>query len=428
MRMQRAALRGALSEAALGGTAAPDTDAPTRASDFIAAARRAAQAANAEPTAETAKTSGPGVRKGIGAIFGNGRRALLIALTAFLLIFALLRAFDAQLPNPFRSSSLTPAPAPVVTAPKAAVPAMPAPTTPAKAPGDQSRTNVSGDTLVAAPPAGVLGGERDLHFSGDAVSAPETTGSTDGQKPSGSIQTASTPTGAEATAEAGDPLPAALGTQALRAAAISGDPIAAYEIGARYLDGRGIRADATEAATWLERAFAKGSAPAAYRLGSIHEKGLSGRKNPAEALRYYTAAAEKGNIKAMHNLAVIHAEGVDGQPDMKAATKWFRMAAERGVADSQYNLGVLYARGLGVKANLAESYRWFALAANQGDQDAAKKRDDVAKRLDVQTLVAAKLAVQTWATAPIETSANEVRLKPEWEKAEAPARKRSVKK
>jgi localization factor PodJL len=104
------------------------------------------------------------------------------------------------------------------------------------------------------------------------------------------------------------------------------------------------------------------------------------------------------------------------------------MAADRGVADSQYNLGVLYARGLGVEANLAESYRWFALAANQGDTDAAKKRDDVAKRLDVQTLVAAKLAVQTWAAAPIEAAANEVRLKPEWDKAEVPARKRSVKK
>jgi localization factor PodJL len=428
MRLQSAALRVAQSEAALGGTAEPAADAPTRTSDFIAAARRAAQAANAEPTAETAKASGSSVRKGIGAVVGRGRRALLIALTAFLLIFALLRVFDGQLPNPFRSSAITPAPLPATVAPKAAVPATPAPAGPAKAPGNQSQTTINSDTLVAAPPAGVLGGERDLHFSGEAVSAPETTGSTATQAPAAPIQTASTPTGAEATAEAGDGLPAALGTQALRAAAISGDPVAAYEIGARYLDGRGIRADAAEAATWLERAFAKGSAPAAYRLGSIHEKGMNGRKNTAEALRYYSAAAEKGNIKAMHNLAVIHAEGVDGKPDMKTATKWFRMAADRGVADSQYNLGVLYARGLGVEANLAESYRWFALAANQGDKDAAKKRDDVAKRLDVQTLVAAKLAVQTWATAPIETSANEVRLKPEWEKAEAPARKRSVKK
>ena len=48
------------------------------------------------------------------------------------------------------------------------------------------------------------------------------------------------------------------------------------------------------------------------------------------------------------------------------------------VADSQYNLAILHARGLGVDQNLAESYKWFALAAQQGDQDAGKKRDDVA--------------------------------------------------
>ena len=422
MRLQSAALRVAQSEAALGGSAEPAPDAPTRTSDFIAAARRAAQAANAEPTADPAAAGQSGVSKGFAALLGRSRRAILIALTAFLLIFALLRVFDGQLPNPFRSG----VPAPVTMAPKPAVPATPAPE--AKVPAKQGSAGEAGDSLLAAPPAGVLGGNRDLHFTGEAAAAPETTGSTATQKPTGAIQTASAPAGVEATTDAGDSLPAVLGPQALRAAAIAGDPVAAYEIGARYLDGRGIRADAAEAAIWLERAFTKGSVPAAYRLGSIHEKGMNGRKNSAEALRYYTLAAERGNIKAMHNLAVIHAEGAEGKPDLNAATRWFRMAADRGVADSQYNLGVLYARGLGVQANLAESYRWFSLAANQGDVDAAKKRDDVAKRLDVQTLVAAKLAVQTWAPAPIETSANEVRLKPEWEKAETPARKRSVKK
>src|SRR5690606_12292427 len=285
---------------------------------------------------------------------------------------------------------------------------------------------------VAAPPAGVLGARQDLHFSSQPVTAPETTGST-GKKPAtGAITTAATPTETKIEeampAQAADAIPAALGPEALRAAAIAGDPAAAYEIGARYLDGRGIRANATEAAAWLERAFAKGSIPAAYRLGSIHEKGLNGRKDPAEAVKYYRLAAEGGNIKAMHNLAVIHAEAPDGQADMKTAVRWFRMAAERGVRDSQYNLGVLYARGLGVEQNFAESYRWFAVAANQGDTDATKKRDDVAKRLDVQTLVAAKLAVQTWVPAKIEPTANEVALKPDWEQTGSPVRKRSVKK
>ena len=86
----------------------------------------------------------------------------------------------------------------------------------------------------------------------------------------------------------------------------------------------------------------------------------------------------------MHNLAVLYAEGIDGKPDYKAASEWFRKAASYGVTDSQYNLAILYARGIGVAVNLAESYKWFALAAANGDNDAAKKRDEVAARLDAQ--------------------------------------------
>jgi len=150
-------------------------------------------------------------------------------------------------------------------------------------------------------------------------------------------------------------------------------------------------------------------------------------KNLSEARRYYLLAAEGGHIKAMHNLAVLHAEGVDGKPDFRTATRWFRMAADRGLRDSQFNLAVLYARGLGAEQNLAEAYRWFALAAIQGDPDAAKKRDDVANRLDPQTLIAAKLAVQTWAATPTDAVANNVTLKAEWEKAETAPARRSVK-
>jgi len=58
------------------------------------------------------------------------------------------------------------------------------------------------------------------------------------------------------------------------------------------------------------------------------------------------------------------------------------------------------ARGIGVEQNLAESFKWFSLAAAQGDADAARKRDDIAKRLDPQSLAAAKLAIQTFTPEP----------------------------
>jgi localization factor PodJL len=124
------------------------------------------------------------------------------------------------------------------------------------------------------------------------------------------------------------------------------------------------------------------------------------KKDLAQARRLYLAAAAAGNAKAMHNLAVLYAEGVDNKPDFDAAAQWFRKAADRGIPDSQFNLGVLYARGLGVGSNLSESYKWFALAAAKGDKEAAKKRDDVAGRLDPRALAAAQTAVKNFVAEP----------------------------
>jgi localization factor PodJL len=137
-----------------------------------------------------------------------------------------------------------------------------------------------------------------------------------------------------------------------------------------------------------------------FRLGTLYEKGLGVKKDADVARRYYTQAAERGSAKAMHNLAVLDADGGGRGANYKSAAQWFRKAAERGVADSQFNLGILYARGIGVDQNLAESYKWFSLAAAQGDSDAASKRDDVAKRLDAQSLAAARLAIQTFSAEP----------------------------
>jgi localization factor PodJL len=136
------------------------------------------------------------------------------------------------------------------------------------------------------------------------------------------------------------------------------------------------------------------------------------QKNLETARRLYMAAGEAGNAKALHNLAVLYAEGIDGKPDYQAAAKWFRKAADYGVADSQYNLAVLYARGIGVEQNLAEAYRWFALAAREGDADAAKKRDDLAIRLDRNALNAAAQAIEAWAPQQQPAAAVEVKAPP----------------
>ena len=205
---------------------------------------------------------------------------------------------------------------------------------------------------------------------------------------------------APVTPPAADRLPAAIGGPRLRNAAEGGDAGAAYEIATRFAEGRGVPANLDEAARWYEVAASKGLTPAQFRYASMLEKGQGVKKDLESARKLYVAAAGKGHAKAMHNLAVLYAEGVDGKPDYAGAAQWFRKAAEHGVADSQYNLGVLAARGLGMDRNVVESYKWFALAAAQGDKDAGRKRDEIATQLDAQTLAGVQQTVKSYAAQP----------------------------
>jgi localization factor PodJL len=195
-------------------------------------------------------------------------------------------------------------------------------------------------------------------------------------------------------------LPIAIGSARLRDAAAGGDANAAYEIASRFAEGRGVPASLDDAARWYERASSKGLAMAQFRYASMLEKGQGVKKDLNAARKLYLAAAAKGNAKAMHNLAVLYAEGIDGKPDYATAAQWFRKAAQFGIPDSQYNLAVLTARGLGAERSYPDSYKWFALAAAHGDKEAGRKRDEVAGQMDSDALAAAQRAVQTFVPTP----------------------------
>jgi localization factor PodJL len=197
---------------------------------------------------------------------------------------------------------------------------------------------------------------------------------------------------------------------ALREAANAGDPGAEMELGIRYLEGRTLPRDPKMAARWFEQAAVQGLPIAQYRLAALYEKGTGVTRDVPLARAWYLKAANAGNARAMHNLAVMDAEdGGTGKPDYAEAAHWFRRAGELGVRDSQFNLGVLYGRGLGVPQDLEQSWLWFSLASRQGDADAAKKRDEVAAKLDSKGLAAATKALTEFKEKAPEPSANEAR-------------------
>lgn len=193
----------------------------------------------------------------------------------------------------------------------------------------------------------------------------------------------------------------------LLARAETGDPAAQFELAAHYAEDPSAPGKLALAVQWYEKAAKQGHAVAQYRLASLYEKGHGVPKDLARAKELYQRAAEKGNIRAMHNLGVLAAEGSDGKPNYTSAVLWFSKAAEYGIKDSQYNFAVLLARGLGVTKNLVRSYTWFAIVAASGDEEAARKRDDVATKLTSTELSAANAAAAAFVPGTPDRAANE---------------------
>ena len=390
----------AASESAISEIAA-STREQASATNFIAAARRAAQAAASSPPTDKAirsplKSTGIGRARESSTITSKirallvGASVVVIVLGSFKMAMTILDGGSTRQPPAVQSSSASPVPAqaPAEDTVSPVAPTAPSMTSPTPI-GRQSLDNsapadTDGSASAAIPQAAPAAPTPDSDVTGAIPVAPPPA---TGKLPLVQIP----PT---------ERLPDAIGGPVLRAAALKGDPSAAYEIGVRFAEGKGVASNLDEAAKWYGRAAQAGVVPAIFRLGTLYEKGLSVKKDIDIARRYYMQAAERGNAKAMHNLAVLDADGGGKGANYNSAAQWFRKAADRGVADSQFNLGILYARGIGVEQNLAESYKWFSLAAAQGDADSAHKRDDIAKRLDAQSLAAARLAIQTFTVEP----------------------------
>lgn len=202
----------------------------------------------------------------------------------------------------------------------------------------------------------------------------------------------------------------AVGSAALREAASRGDAKAQFIVASRYLDGVGVEQDIRKAAHWYQLAAARGLAPAQYRLATLFERGKGVPQDVAAALLWYERAAEGGNTKAMHNAAVIAAGNQAGAPNYDKAFRWFKAAAERGLKDSQFNLAVLHERGLGAKVDKAEAMFWYTLAGNQGDQDAEKRAAELAAVLSGSEVAAVSGRATAWQPVPTAEDANVVAI------------------
>ncbi|MBX3583637.1 MAG: SEL1-like repeat protein [Rhizobiaceae bacterium] len=409
-------------------------------SDFIAAARRAAQAAAAEADVKRRKSDvgSPVKALRIGDILKTRRKHLLLGATALVTALAGLQLGKTLLSDNEQVATVKASPVSSASAPaaKTAAPSIQPVTEEAAKVGKPVHTVDSPERHDVDASLETGATTTDFEASATPPEAPmpqaamqdamadrfgELNAMPEEGVPMDGVKVASV-TPAELTGAATESIatpvsvdvPADAGPAALREAASIGDAKAFYEIATRYAEGKGAKADMAKAAVWYEKAAESGLAPAQYRIGNMYEKGIGVERDLTLSRDWYLKAAEQGNASAMHNLAVLYAMGAAGQADNDAAAKWFIKAAEYGVKDSQFNLGILAAKGAGMKQSLEESYKWFALVAKTGDKDAASKRDEIGKVLRPEQLERARAATELWRPKALVADANTVDVPAAW--------------
>lgn len=389
--------------------------------DYVASARKAALAAAAEVGAIDSEEKPKKAKKQRGVKETGGplvRKPILIAAGAILL--AILAVPLAK--NFIGGSSDAPAPQVTEAAPETIAPReIPLASETETAAVDPLAPDTAAP-IVAIPQDNAIPSSNEVsQFTTGNLDAPATVGApvreavdtaslNDPMTPSQPDATLAAPVNPYADAQG---LPESVAPVALKQAALDGDPVALYEISARYTEGRGTEVKLDEAVKWLKLSSDLDFAPAQYRLGNFYEKGTGVDRDIERARTLYQSSASNGNINAMHNLGVLLASTGNAE-DFSQAAGWFLQAAERGVRDSQVNMAILYARGEGVPRNLSESYKWFAIAANQGDADAASKRDEVFNALPQADTDIARELVANWKPTPLDVNANNVQVPDSW--------------
>ena len=143
-----------------------------------------------------------------------------------------------------------------------------------------------------------------------------------------------------------------------------GFPLAAYQLGKCWRDGRGVFPDDERAALWFRRAAESGYNFAQYALGKL----LQSQNRMSEAVPWYEKAAAQGNSCAAYRLGKLYLEGKDVPKDVPQAVVFLTESAQQGNQYAQYALGKLYLTGQDVKQDREQAWAYFYESAEQGNE------------------------------------------------------------
>ncbi len=183
---------------------------------------------------------------------------------------------------------------------------------------------------------------------------------------------------------ASDPMPAIEGSVALAPPATTQPPVAAAdpvptpaaasqsleaEPGVAFAPPSGVENSFGAAPAGVSSGFtaAGASEPAAGEAGAALLASLPPEGVGPMALR---SAAASGDAAAEFLIGVKYTEGDGVAADLAKAAAWYQKAADKGLAPAQYRLASLYEKGRGVQKDLPKAKAWYTQSAEAGNAKA----------------------------------------------------------
>jgi TPR repeat protein len=160
--------------------------------------------------------------------------------------------------------------------------------------------------------------------------------------------------------------------QWLERAANKGEAFAQYRLGTLYEKGLGVPPSASVAADWYQKAAELGNVKAMHNLAVAYANGAGRPMDYAEAGRWFRQAADHGLADSQFNLAVLHERGLGVQASLSEAYRWYAIAAAQGDGESETRVEALVSQIPAAERQLADkAAAAFKAAPNDGRANAA---------------------------------------------------------
>ncbi len=154
-------------------------------------------------------------------------------------------------------------------------------------------------------------------------------------------------------------------------AATRGNVVAQTNLGAMYLEGKGVAQDDAAAARYFLLAASAGFGPAQNNLALLYSTGRGVRQSDEATFHWLERAVANHYYPAYKSHAAQYLTGRGVEKDEKRGFELMLDAAKHGIVEAQAEVAVLYAQGRGTKSDAKKALEWSLKAAKAGSAGAA---------------------------------------------------------